>query len=177
MKQTIFDIAENTLKIESTIAALEAGEMTDEQATEILYQALIHTEGDLKKKVEGYAIRIRQFESNAKARKEAAKALSESAQIQDNHASRLKATLKYALETLGQAKVETELFTVAIQKNGGVQPLKLAESATAETVPAEFTKSVTTVSIDNELVRKALEEGQELEFAQLGERGTSLRIK
>jgi hypothetical protein len=177
MKQTIFDIAENTLNIESTITALEAGEMTDEQATEVLYQALIHTEGELKDKVQSYAVMIRQFEAHAKARKDAADALAQSAKSKQANADRLKATLKYALETLDMTKVETELFTVAIQKNGGVQPLIIDEDATTDNVDAEFVTHRIVADFNKDFIRKMLEQGEDLKFARLGERGTSLRIR
>jgi len=46
-----------------------------------------------------------------------------------------------------------------------------------EDLPEEFTLTVTTTSINNPAIRKALEEGSELEFARLSDRGYSMRIK
>ena len=48
-------------------------------------------------------------------------------------------------------------------------------SASPDELPQEFQK--VTIEANNEAIRKALDEGQELEFAQYGERGESLRIK
>jgi hypothetical protein len=65
------------------------------------------------------------------------------------------------------------LLMARIAKNGGVLPLIM--SASPEELPQEFQK--VTIEPNNEAIRKALDEGKELEFAQYGERGESLRIK
>jgi precorrin-2 methylase len=44
-------------------------------------------------------------------------------------------------------------------------------------VPDAYTTLETVVKVDRERIRKELEEGKQLAFAKLGERGESLRIK
>jgi hypothetical protein len=177
MMKSIYDIVEETLGIERVITDLESGELTDEQATSILYDALISAEGDLKAKAEGYVIRMKKLEADAKIRSDEAKRLSESAGSLTKQSERLKSVLKMAMETLDTEKIETGLFTVAIQKNGGVAPVEIDPAIDTDALPEEFKKTVTTVSANKEAIRTALESGQELPFAKLGVRGTSLRVR
>ena len=168
---------ESTQGIEDVLTRLEAGEIEDDQASEILYQALIATDEATEAKVERYVRVIRSREALAEMRKNEAKHLSERAKVAANEADRLKKSLFTALETLGRAKMEAGPFTVSIQANGGVLPLIIAEGTTTEDVPEALVKTIVTKTIDNEQVRAKLEAGEELPFARLGERGRSLRIK
>ena len=175
MSKSIFDIVEDTLNIERVITDLESGELTDEQATAILYDALITAGDDLKAKAEGYVIRMKKLEADAKVRKDEAKRLKESGEALLKQSERLKTVLKMAMETLQTEKIETGLFTVAIQSNGGVLPLEIDPSANWTTVGNDYVKTV--FEIDKDAIREALESGKELPFAKLGVRGTSLRVK
>ena len=72
-------------------------------------------------------------------------------------------------------KVEGEHFTWQIQKNGGKAPLIIDESVPAIGLPKEYQSW--DVKVNKDAIRKALEEGKELSFAHIGERGESIRLK
>jgi hypothetical protein len=101
------------------------------------------------------------------------KRLAARAEVNQNLADNLKERLQLALKTMGIKKLETERFTVSIAKNGGKAPMELKDAE----VPDAYTTLETVVKVDRERIRKELEEGKELAFAKLGERGESLRIK
>ena len=61
-------------------------------------------------------------------------------------------------------------YTLKIAKNGGKQPLVIDS-----TVPDNFMKIK--YEPDNDLIRQAIEEGKEVPFAHLEERGRHLNIK
>jgi hypothetical protein len=79
------------------------------------------------------------------------------------------------LQTHNLKTVETPRYKLQLAKNGGKAPLILDESVPVAKLPERFQK----VSIDPNTVaiREALESGEHLNFAQLGERGMSMRIK
>ena len=89
----------------------------------------------------------------------------------DNNVDRMKNCLQYAMESMDKTEIRTDLHTFKIQKNGGKLPLIINE----EDVPDSFKRVI--VETDPEKIRKALDEGQELDFAHYGERGTHLRIR
>lgn len=177
IKQSLYEILEATQGIEDVLTRLESGEIDNDGASEILYQALIAQDEALEQKVERYIRVIRNRQALAEDRKAEARHLAERAKVAENEADRLKKSLFTALETLGRTKMEAGPFTVSIQANGGVLPLIIADGTQVEDVPEAFVKTVVMHSIDNEQVRAKLEAGEELPFARLGERGRSLRIK
>jgi len=87
----------------------------------------------------------------------------------------LKDRLKWFFETHGLKTIETPRYKLQLAKNGGKAPLILDESVPVAKLPERFQK----VSIDPNTmaIREALERGESLEFAMLGERATSMRIK
>ena len=84
----------------------------------------------------------------------------------------MKNAMQTALTQTGR-KEAGGLLKAKIQKNGGMLPLILSEAP--ERLPEAFRR--VSYEADNEAIRKALDEGQELDFASYGERGESLRIK
>jgi hypothetical protein len=89
----------------------------------------------------------------------------------ENHEKRMKAALLYVMtEKLNQRKITTDFHVFSVCKNGGKQPLEI----TGE-VPDNFKRVV--YETDTEKIRTALENGEQLDFAHLEERGEHLRIK
>lgn len=70
--------------------------------------------------------------------------------------------------------VETDRYRITLARNGGKAPL-LVDEVPIENLPAAFVR--TTVEVNKEAIREALENGEVLEFARLGERAQSIRIK
>ena len=88
-----------------------------------------------------------------------------------NHKKRMKDhLLRVMTDTLHETKIKTDLHTFTVCKNGGKQPMEI----TGE-VPDNYRKIV--YEIDNDKIRADLENGVELPFAHLNERGTHLMIK
>ena len=85
---------------------------------------------------------------------------------------RLKEMIRNAMVALDKNEIQAGDITFKIQNAGGKLPLIVDENAT---VPERFTKI--TIENDNDLIRKALESGEELDFARFGERSKILKIK
>jgi hypothetical protein len=67
--------------------------------------------------------------------------------------------------------METARFRVTAAQNGGLAPLII----TSVDIPEEFCRVIR--EADKTLIRELLEAGERLPFAELGERGRSIRIK
>ena len=87
-----------------------------------------------------------------------------------NAAKAMKERLKNAMELMGKDTIKTEHYTFRVQKNGGKLPVKL----TAD-VPMSYKRVV--YEDDTDRIRIDLESGKKLDFAELGERGSHLRIR
>jgi len=88
-------------------------------------------------------------------------------------AARLKERLHHFFEAHGISKLETDSYRLSIAKNGGLAPLIF--TVEPEEIPDEFIRIVREPI--NPLIRELLEAGESLSFAELGTRGTHLRIK
>lgn len=84
---------------------------------------------------------------------------------------RLEKSLYEAMTAMNKDVIKTDLHTFKIVKNGGKAPLVLDE----QNVPDNYKKVV--LEIDKSKIRQALEDGEQLPFARIGERGTHLSIK
>ena len=91
----------------------------------------------------------------------------------NNNIKRLKSNLKDCMERTGKTKFKTDLFSFGIQANGGKQPVLL--NCSEQEVPMEYQR--VKYSVDMDAIRRAIEAGEYIGFAELGERGTSLRIR
>lgn len=152
---------------------IELQEMMSEECVEqVLIDTLEAVEGEFDAKIEGYCKVIKNLEADAKALKEEAKRLTERQKAIENNISKMKNAMTEALRQTGR-KEAGGLLKAKIQKNGGMLPLIISEAP--ESLPDAFRK--VSYEADNEAIRKALDEGQELDFAEYGERGESLRIK
>lgn len=74
------------------------------------------------------------------------------------------------MKAVGCAKSGDAINSASIVKNGGKKPVILSDE-----VPQEWQK--VKYEPDNKRIREALENGEELPFAKLGERGERLSIK
>lgn len=110
------------------------------------------------------------------ARAEAEQYLAKS-RAREGRAKRVKDAIKRRLEDLGQTRATTASGRIiAVQKNGGRAPLEIDEDHfTVDEIDPAFIKMVR--QVDPEKVRAALEAGEPLAFAKLGEIGTHLRVR
>lgn len=126
-------------------------------------------------KIDGIARMVRNWTSDVESWKAEEKRFADKRRASENRIKHINLYAKACLEGAGLEKLKTTLFTVAIQKNGGVAPMNLCVDLDPKTLPERFQKI--TVEANSPAIREALESGEKLEFAELGERGTSLRIK
>lgn len=126
--------------------------------------------GELSAKAGGYVHVINQLAMEAAECSKVIDAFKAKKEVRENHIKRMKEALMDAMDAAGVDKLQAGEYTLKIAKNGGVQPLKITGD-----VPDNFTKVI--VQPDNDLIRKALGDGEELEFAHLEERGRHLNIK
>ena len=122
-------------------------------------------------KMDDYAVVMTHLQGRVDLIQSEIRRLQEMASIIEHHQKRMKDTLLYVMnEKLHQKKIQTDLHVFTVCKNGGKQPMEITGD-----VPDEFQRIV--YETDTEKIRKALEDGIELSFAHLNERGEHLRIK
>ena len=126
--------------------------------------------GELEVKGAGYVAVINQLDMEAKKAKELADAFKLKADTRLNAIGRMKDALKVAMTKIGTDKIDTGDFTIKLQKNGGKQPMLITDE-----VPNDYLKII--YEPDKDKIRKALEDGTELSFAHLEERGKHIAIK
>lgn len=138
--------------------------------SEVLADTLEAIQGEMEVKLDSYGIVLKELESE-KAKWEAEQKRAESyvTSISSN-ITRMKTAIMDAIRATGDSKFKTDHFRFSIAKNGGLQPLKITG-----TVSDSF--MILKPEPDMKAIRTALEEGFELNFAHLEERGSHLNIK
>lgn len=159
---TLFDITEDF----RSLYELATDPECDEQVFQDTLEGLM---GELEVKSCGYTQVIKQLDMEAKQAKEVSQMFADKAKVRENHIKRMKEALKMAMETAGTDQIAAGAFTIKLQKNGGLQPLKI----TGE-VPDNMTKVI--VEPDTDRIREFLKDN-ECEWAHLEERGKHVVIK
>lgn len=136
---------------------------------QIFEDTLEAIKGSLEVKAKGYVNVIKQLEMEQKQAEEVSKMFAEKAAVRKNNVKRMKDMLKFALEGTNQKEMAAGDFTVKLQNNGGLQPLKITGD-----VPESMTKVI--VEPDNDRIREFLKENT-CEWAHLEPRGTHIVIK
>lgn len=175
MTTSLFDLTTEILELEAMLTAAE-GEIPDEETEAALDAYMEQLEGDLHAKLDGYVTLISEFEARSEMRSKEAERIYALAKADANNADRLRERLKqFFVRTNRDKPVETARFRISLVGAGGKLPLKL--HCQPEQLPAEFRKEKVVISADQDAIRAALERGERLVFAELGERGKVLRIK
>ena len=125
---------------------------------------------ELEDKADGYAKVMRELEGQAETLKSEIGRLNNRKRTIESNIERMKSSLQDSMQVSGKTKFKTDLFSFNIAKNGGKQALDIYDK-----VPKEY--SVVKLEPDKDKIRQALENGEELPFAILQERGESLRIR
>ena len=160
---TLYDITDNLKLIQSLIE-----EGADE---EIFAEALAKNEMDLSEKLEGYAMVIRNIESDVVGLKAEEKRLADRRKTMENGIKRMKENMQYAMTSTGEKKIKGEKFTFTIQKNPPA--LKLVDE---KLIPREFVSVSTLETIDKKAIMERLKNEEEVPGAQISQ-GESLRIR
>ncbi|AFY61850.1 siphovirus Gp157 family protein [Synechococcus sp. PCC 6312] len=148
-----------------------------EDAEELMSSYLIECVDGAKdhKRLDNYVALISEFERQAEARKKEAERLNTLAKIDESLSKRLRTALKNHLENIGLRKISTERYNINIVKSGGLKPLILDPDLDPDDLPEPY--KVTLINPDKVAIRAALEAGESLPFASLGERSETLRIQ
>lgn len=161
---SLFDLKEE-FKALYELAVSEGAE--EEQA---FLDTLEGLKGELEVKASGYTHVIKQLEMESKECDNVIAAFKAKKEVRENHIKRMKQALMEAMDVAGVDSIPAGEYTLKIAKNGGMQPLKIDG-----VVPDNFKKII--YEDDKDLIRKALNDGEELEFAHLEPRGRHLNIK
>lgn len=165
----------NLYQIDAELAEIEqaiidaGGEVTEE--TEAKLHEILDSRED---KVDGYIAVIKSNLAIAKAFKVEEDRLKANRTARENTAKRLKERLYESMRQHGDTELVGNLGKAKIQNNGGKVPVEVL--ADVDSLPERFQR--VTVDADMDAIRDALESQDEsvLQFAQMGEKGTHLRI-
>ena len=139
---------------------------------ETLMDTLEGLDGELEEKADGYAKVLQILASDTEALKKEEERLAAKRKVLENRSKWLKGKLYDSMKSTGKTKFKTLLFSFAVQKNGGKQPIKIDDPSAA---PESYFIPQPPV-LDTDAVRKALESGTSLTWAHLEPRGEHLTI-
>lgn len=144
---------------------------------DVLKDTLEAVQGEYEFKLESYCKVIKNLEADIVGIKAEVDRLSGKRKVLENNIDRLKKAMFESMKATNTPKVKGQLFTVAIQKNGGVIPInydKNDKNITAN-LPDHLVNILKTPNL--EAIRELLEAGKVVDGFTLGERGESIRIK
>ena len=143
---------------------------------EMIQNSLEGIECEIEIKAEGYAKILKELEGQAETvRKEISRLDDKYGKIVANM-DRLKTNLKIAMNETGKKKIQTDLFTISVCKNGGKIPL-IIDGVDINEVPEKYKEMQKIEKLNTDAIREDLEKGIDVGFARFGERRESLRIK
>ncbi len=172
MSRTLYEISQDLLGLYEHMETL-GGDVSSpevEQAIDAWFAALGQERDD---KLDNYAALIQELETRAQVRKDEAKRLADRARRDAEHAAYLKGRLLGFFEQHGMKTVETRRYRLTMQRSGGKAPVVL-KTDDPESLPEAFQR--VRISADLNAIREALEHGETLDFAELGERSAYIRI-
>ena len=129
-------------------------------------------DGEIEIKADNVAKLLREVEGRVTAIKSEETRLAERRRRMTETGESIKKRLEDMMRATGKIKFKTDLFTFAIQKNGGKLPVIV--DVDVSYLPDDLV--IISEKPDTEAIRKLLDEG-DTTYAHYGERGESLRIK
>ncbi|WP_041429505.1 siphovirus Gp157 family protein [Synechococcus sp. PCC 7502] len=169
---TLIEISRDLIDLEQQLEDLIDNPEAQDEAIARYLESFNSTIADRDQKLDNYAGLIQELQARADVRKAESDRLSNRSQIDENKVKALKSNLKKFFEAHKLKTVETDRYRLTLAKNGGKAPMILDDVPASE-LPEQFTYR----EIDRVAVRQALDKGEVLDFARLGDRGQSLRIK
>ena len=148
---------------------MDQGELDDD----VLTDAMMNSQEDLKDKLEGYCKFIRQMESDVDGISAEIKRLQDRKAVLKNTIERAKKVMQMAMETAGEKKVKGQIFTISIQANP--ESVVLDEQY-IENIPPEYLK-VKDPDIDKAKLKEDLKNGVNLDGIAHLEQNYGLRIR
>ena len=163
---TLYDITGGYLRLYDLMTNAEE---IDEEAIKDTLESLNF---DLANKSAGYVNVICQLDMEAEECDKAIEFFKHKKEIRQNNVKRLKEALLNAMDIANLKELKAGSYTLKIANNGGKAPLSIPDESK---VPERFMKI--RYEPDKELIRKTIEDGTELPFAEIKERGRHLSIK
>ena len=148
---------------------MDQGELDDD----VLNDAMMNSQEDLKDKLEGYCKFIRQMESDVDGISVEIKRLQDRKAVLKNTIDRSKKVMQMAMETAGEKKVKGQIFTISIQANP--ESVVLDEQY-IENIPPEYLKAKDP-ELDKAKLKEDLKNGVNLEGIAHLEQNYGLRIR
>ena len=145
----------------------------DREARDAFVEGL-RTEAGLK--ADGYARVIREYDARAQVRRTEATAILEMARQDEARSDRIRKFVMDCMERAGMKRLDGATFSLAVQANGGKQPVEIIEGVE---LPDRFVNIETVRKPNRDAIRDALLAGdaEAIQYATLRERGYTLRIK
>src|SRR5574344_272921 len=163
------NIYELTYSINLLWDLMDQGELDDD----VLIDTMMNSQEDLKDKLEGYCMFIKQMESDINGIDTEIKRLQDRKAVLKNTIERSKKVMQMAMETAGEKKVKGQIFTISIQANP--ESVVLDESY-IENIPPEYLR-VKDPEIDKAKLKEDLKNGVNLEGIAHLEQNYVLRIR
>ena len=127
---------------------------------------------DLKEKADGYGRVRANYKAQIDALRAEEKRLADKRRHLEKIVESLETRLFDAMKLMNTKRIDTDLFSFRIQKNGGAAPVIITEP---DKIPPEYLN--VTVKPNLKAIAAYIEETGDISFAEIGERGESLRIK
>lgn len=164
---SLYEFTQDYQKLLDFASECELNDPDDEQT---FLDTLEGLKGSIEVKADNCAAIIRELQAESEKFEKEADYFHARANALFNASERLKKYVKEQLESIDMTEVKGERYIIKVQKSGGKRKLQI----TGE-VPDRFLKVI--YEPDKDKIRKALEEGEDLNFAYLEPQGTHLRIK
>lgn len=162
------EIAEFEMHVEAALREAD-GDMNDDNVQAVMSAfADSHLAEQLEDKADSYCQFIQELYARAEMRKKEGQRLLGRAKVDENLAKSLKERLIFVLNNRQIKKLDTKRFRVSVAR-AGKRPVVISGN-----VPDSFMKI--TAAPNKETIRAALEDGEALSFATLGESSQYLRI-
>lgn len=166
---SLYELTEDVLQLQSMLES-------DDLDPDVLSDTLEAVDGEYEVKLESYCKVIKNLEADIEAYKNEAKRLTDKRKVLESNVDRLKKAMYDSMKATGKDKVKGQLFTVAIQRNGGKIPV-IYDDELLDTSKLPDNLVIVTEKPSIDAIRELLEAGKTVEGFTLGERGESLRIK
>lgn len=171
-RRTLFNISDDISELTNLLDEIEDNDIESEQ---LITSWLENLGEERDRKLDNYAALIAELEAKAEVRKKEAQRLAKLAASDEKKAAMLKERLKSFFEVNKLKTVETARYKLTLTKSGGKPPLILDDAISPTDLPKKFQKIQ--IEPDKTAIRAALDAGEELDFAHLGDRTSSIRIR
>jgi hypothetical protein len=147
------------------------GDVDNDMSLDTALDTFEAIEGDFEQKVVSVAAYAKQLDAEADAIKAAMERMEKRRKALENRSGYLKDYTKICMEQIGKTKIKHPWFNLSIQKNP--PSLTVYDEAV---IPFEYTKEVTTTSVNKIAIKAALLKGEAVAGTKLSN-GTRLVIK